>query len=307
MFAVNAWAFTAHPEVWALVASVVASYTYAIRRIGPLVVPAGQPAVRRRELAWFVAGTATLWVASDWPLHDIAEKYLYSAHMLQHMMLSYFMPPMMLMAIPEWLARLVIGTGRGRDIVRWCCKPVVAGVSFNAIVMITHIPALVNRSAENGAMHYVLHLILVVTALALWMCVCGPIPEWRIGPAPKMLYLFSSSLVPTVPAGWLTFAEGLVYKHYNSPVRVFGLSPTYDQQLAGVIMKIGGSVFLWTLCIGLFFRKIATGFEAEQSYRRRIPDAEVTRPIAEYDLTFAAVTEAFERTEPAPEPERPVV
>ena len=55
---------------------------------------------------------ALLCAASDWPIHDIGEKYLYSAHMLQHMMLTYFMPPLVLLATPEWLLRVLVGNGR---------------------------------------------------------------------------------------------------------------------------------------------------------------------------------------------------
>ena len=53
-----------------------------------------------------------LWAASDWPVHDISEEYLYSVHMVQHMALSYFLPPLALMATPTWLARVVLGDGR---------------------------------------------------------------------------------------------------------------------------------------------------------------------------------------------------
>jgi cytochrome c oxidase assembly factor CtaG len=90
--------------------------------------------------------------------------------------------------------------------------------------------------------------VLVVTlALLMWMPVVGPIPEWQMGPAGKCVYLFLMSVVPTVPAGWLTFAEGVVYKHYSQPIRVWGISVTDDQQLAGAIMKIGGAAFLWSI------------------------------------------------------------
>ena len=54
---------------------------------------------------------ALLWAASDWPIHDLGEQYLYSAHMLQHMMLSYFLPPLALLATPEWLLRVLVGDG----------------------------------------------------------------------------------------------------------------------------------------------------------------------------------------------------
>ena len=59
-----------------------------------------------------------LWAASDWPIHDIGEEYLYSAHMLQHMMLSYFLPPLALLATPEWLLRVARRRGPG---VHACC------------------------------------------------------------------------------------------------------------------------------------------------------------------------------------------
>jgi putative membrane protein len=279
MAAAHPWRFQAHPEVWLLVAAVVAAYIYAVRVIGPRAVAPGQPIVTRKQVTWFVAAVATLWVASDWPVHDIAEEYLYSWHMTQHMALTYFMPPMVLMATPQWLARLIIGDGRAYRVVRGLCRPVVAGLAFNGMVMVAHIPALVNRSADGPALlHYSIHLALVTTALAMWMCICGPIPEWHIGAGPQMMYLFSSSVVPVVPAGWLTFAEGLVYKHYDNPVRVWGISPTHDQQYAGVIMKVGGSVFLWTVITMIWFRRFTAGFNEDQSFRRATPPVPFAEP-----------------------------
>ena len=67
----------------------------------------------RRNVWCFVGAMALLWAASDWPIHDIGEKYLYSVHMLQHMMLSYFLPPLVLLATPEWLLRVIVGDGPG--------------------------------------------------------------------------------------------------------------------------------------------------------------------------------------------------
>ena len=81
-----------------------------------------------------------------------------------------------------------------------------------------------------------------MASLLMWMPVCGPFRELQMGTGGKMIYLFLQSVVPTVPAGWLTFAEGSVYDAYDKPVRVWGLSVTDDQQLAGAIMKIGGSI-----------------------------------------------------------------
>jgi putative membrane protein len=189
---------------------------------------------------------------------------------------------------------------------RWLTKPVVAAVIFNLTVMIMHIPTLVNEavspSTGAGILHYSMHALLVVTSLLMWMPVCGPLPEVQISPGGKMLYLFAQSFVPTIPAAWLTFADGVVYTAYNHGPRVFGLSVTDDQQLAGVIMKIGGSIFLWTIVTVLFFRRFMRNWEAENDFsRRRIPDREITGHD-EHTLTYEQVTKEFDR---APAPNEP--
>lgn len=285
------WRYQAHPELWLLVGFLIGAYVYSLRVIGPRAVPSG-PVVTRRNITAFVAAMTILWLASDWPMHDLAEEYLYSMHMLQHMALSYFVPPLALLALPEWMFRALIGEGRAYRVVRWFARPVTAGLLFNIVVMTTHIPGLVNRSASNSPLHYSLHVLVVTSALLMWIPICGPAGEFRIGYGGKMIYLFLMSIVPTVPAGWLTFAEGTVYKHYDTPVRVWGMSVATDQQLAGAIMKLGGSVFLWSIVIFMFFKRFAANFNAEQSY------------VRDATLTFEEVEQAFEKTPPAPEPRR---
>ena len=285
------WRFQAHPELWLLVGFLIGAYVYSVRVIGPQAVPSG-PVVTRRNITAFVAAMTVLWIASDWPMHDLAEEYLYSMHMLQHMALSYFVPPLALLALPEWMFRALIGEGRAYRVVRWFAKPVIAGVLFNVVVMVTHIPGLVNRSASSSPLHYSLHVLVVTSALLMWIPICGPAAEFRIGYGGKMIYLFLMSIVPTVPAGWLTFAEGTVYKHYDTPIRVWGMSVATDQQVAGAIMKIGGSIFLWSIVIFMFFKRFAGNFNAEQNY------------VRDTTLTFEEVERAFENTPPAPEPQR---
>ena len=288
------WRFEANPEVYLLVAFLVGAYIYAARVIGPRAVPSG-PVLKRSNIVAFVASMLLLFTASTWPVHQIAEGYLYSAHMLQHMMLSYFMPPLLLLATPEWLLRVLIGDGRVYRGFRFMCRPVVAALVFNVVVMVTHIPGMVNASVGNAALHYTLHFTLVITAMLMWMPLVGPFREFHMGYGAKCIYLFLQSVVPTVPAGWLTFAEGVVYKKYDIPVRVWGISVTDDQQMAGAIMKLGGSVFLWTVVVFWFFRRFAPNWAADNSYRRgsRIPSAEIVGHD-ERPLTYDEVTAAFD-------------
>ena len=108
---VDVWRFQVHPEVWLLVGSLIGLYTYAVRVIGPKVVPEGEPVLTRRQLIAAVSGLFLLWVASDWPMHDIGEQYLYAVHMLQHSLLTLAVPCLALVGVE--LVGLVGGGGVG--------------------------------------------------------------------------------------------------------------------------------------------------------------------------------------------------
>ena len=292
MLAVDPWRFQQHVEVWLLVAFLTAGYVYMVRGLGPRAVAPGATIVSRRQKTAFVAGILILWLASDWPIHDISEEYLYSVHMFQHMALTYFMPPLVVLATPEWFVRILIGDRGVYRFVKFMAHPVRAALVFNVAVMVSHVPGVVNASVSNGPLHYSVHVFLVTTAIVMWLPVCGPFPEFHVSPMSKMIYLFMNSVVATVPAGWLTFAEGVVYKHYDIPWRVWGISVTDDQQIAGAIMKLGGAVFLWTIIGVLFVQKFAKTFRTENE------SAYVRQP-----LTTADVEKAFSETPPAREPE----
>jgi putative membrane protein len=290
---VDPWRYQLHLEVWLLTAFLIGSYIYVVRVLGPRAVPVGEPIVTRRQLTCFIAGILIMLLSTDWPMHDIAEEYLYSVHMFQHMALTYFMPPLVVLATPEWFVRTLVGNGRAYRALRFFTFPVRAGLLFNLGVVISHIPGVVNASVSNGPLHYFVHVLLVLTSILMWMPVCGPLKELQMAPMPKMIYLFLNSVVATIPAGWLTFAEGVVYKHYNIPTRVWGVSVSNDQQIAGAIMKLGGSIFLWTIIVAMFVKHFVKTFrdENKDDYVRQ-----------EEVLTTADVERAFEATPPAEEP-----
>jgi putative membrane protein len=299
--AADYWRWQPHPEVWLLVGGLVVLYVYALRSLGPRLVPAGQPVVTRAQKRWFGVGMVLLWLASDWPMHDIAEEYLYSVHMIQHMLLTFLIPPVMLLATPEWLARIVIGDGPiGRLFLR-IARPIPAAVIFNVIQLTTHWSGIVNASVENGLLHYGIHTVVVFTALAVWMPVVSPLPEYRVSPPAQCIHLFLTSIVPTIPAAWLALAEGVLYEAYDTPDRLLGISVTSDQQAAGLIMKLGGGVFLWLIIVIVFFRWSAQQ-DKGTSARRVVLDAagEVLSVEGPEPLTYEDVTRAFGDAQPAP-------
>jgi putative membrane protein len=185
---------------------------------------------------------------------------------------------------------------------RFLTRPVIAALLFNGATLLTHMPSLVNASVGdgywNGALHYLLHVLVVASALLMWMPVVGPIREFQLGPLGKGIYLFAQSIIPTIPAAFLTFAESAVYEAYARPVRLWGLSLAEDQQLAGAIMKTMAGMFLWALIIG-YFIQYAKQFRNSHDYRRN--SSNTPEDVEEGPLTTADVEAAFARTAPARE------
>ena len=193
-------------------------------------------------------------------------------------------------------------------------------MAFNLFIALTHWSAVVNLAVSSGPVHYLLHLALVVLAVLMWMPVCSPLPELRLPPLAQCAYLFLMTVIPTVPAAWLTFAESAVYDSYDKPYRLWGVSVASDQQAAGLIMKIVGGGFLWAIIIVIFFRWAATHQAAERS-RARASVVSAPRPATvpaaasatgrsdradEEILTWQAVSSELEQLGPAPpEPSRP--
>ena len=303
----------AHPEVWLLIAGMIGVSAYVAKVLQPKAVTAGYDPVTRRSKIWFLATVPLLWLASDWPVHDVAEKYLYSVHMAQHMVISMFVPAMLLLAMPRWLFQLILP--KDGLAYRWLGKmsrPLVAGLLFNGLTMILHWTLIVQWSFESGPLHFFFHLVIFVSGLLMWMPVVGPVDEWRLPPVGQCLYLFLMSIVPTVPGGWLVFAEGVVYRHYDTAERLWSVDALTDQQAAGLIMKLVGGFFLWAVIAIIFGRWAAKEGVKDQEERRQ--RAIAARPLASTasttstrsvtsNLTFEQVADSFAATEAPKEPD----
>ena len=259
------WRWQPHPEVWLLVAAAIALRVHAARVIGPKVVPEGTKPFSSRQTAAFVGAVAVLWVASDWPLHDIAEQRLYSAHMLQHLLLTMVMPPLFWLATPGWLARLVVRDGgRGQQVLSRLAKPVPALVIFNLLNLLTHRQWMVTTAVQNGPFHFSVHVVMVTAAFIMWIPVCGPWPELRLSMPGQMVYLFLMSVFPTLPAAWLANSDSVVYTVYDHGPRLWGISALDDQVIAGMVMKLVEVAYLWTIITVMFFTWAARHLEADR-------------------------------------------
>lgn len=245
----------AHLEVWALVAFLAGGYWIAVRRLGHRYVSPGEPPATRGQMLSFSLGVFTILVAASWPIHELAEERLMSVHMVQHMLLSLVAPPLLLAGTPGWLLRALLRPRWLLVMVRGLARAFPALLLFNAFIAFSHWPLIVQAAVGSELIHFALHATLFSTALLMWMPVLSPmfeIPRLRY-PA-QMMYLFAQSIVPTVPASFLTFADGPIYPFYGLAAPLIGVDPVVDQRIAGLIMKIVGGFILWGFIAVLFFR-----------------------------------------------------
>jgi len=244
-----------HLEVLLLVALLVGAYLGALARLGPRGVPPGERPATGRQIGWFTSGVVTLFVATAWPVHDLAERYLLSVHMAQHLLISLVVPPMLLLGLPPWLLRKLVSPAPIRWAVRNLARPFVALVLFNFVIVITHWPVLVDLMLRYHLLHFAGHAALFGSALLMWWPVVNPLPEAAGLSYPgRMLYLFLQSLVPTVPASFLTFGSTPLYRFYAEAPRIWGISALTDQTIAGLVMKLAGGLVLWGVIAFIFFR-----------------------------------------------------
>jgi putative membrane protein len=221
--------------------------------------------VTRRQIVSFWAAVALMTLMAIWPMHDIAEQRLYSAHMFQHLVLTLVVPPLFWLSCPQWLARLLVGSdGWLWKVVRRVGRPVAAWAIFNSFNLLSHWAPFVNTAVTNGPFHFSVHVLFVLTALIMWIPVCGPWPELRLSLPGQMVYLFLQSVVPTLPAAWLANSETVVYSSYDQPIRMWSISALDDQIASGLVMKLVEVAYLWAIIIMLFFRWASRHQEADR-------------------------------------------
>jgi putative membrane protein len=248
-----AWA--PHPDVWLLIAAIAVGYAVALRRLGPRLAPTGTQVATRFQIATFSGGLCALWLASDWPIHDLGERYFFSIHMVQHTVYAIVAAPLLLMGTPTWLARWLLTPRWLLHCVRFASRLIPATIIFNFVIIVTHTPGVVNLSLNHALVHFSVHALIVVSSLIVWMPILSPLPEVpRLQPLVKMLYLFLQTVIPTVPASFLTFGDTPLFHYYEHVPRLWNLSALDDMRLAGLIMKVlvGFSISI-TIAI-IFFR-----------------------------------------------------
>lgn len=298
-----------HVSVWLVYGALAFAFWWTIRRVGPTKVAPGTPVITTRQRNWLIFGVGIAYVFSEYPVHDISEKYLLLVHMIQHTVFTLVAPAAILLGTPQWLFRWVVERPVIRPVVRVLVHPIVALIVFNTLIAGTHWVDIVERSLHSELWHFSVHFILFTSALCMWMPVINRIPEYHVLTKPvKIVYLFLQSLVPMIPAAFLAFADKAVYPTYGAAPRLIpGLDAVGDQQISAAIMKLGGATLLWFVMGYVFIQwwKDSQAGEADDMRLRPGPrplvgtNAPTRVGVPDDVLTWEHVAAEFERIESA--------
>jgi putative membrane protein len=266
-FSWTAWPI--HPST--LIGSVVLLGAY-FAGIGPL----------RRKYKWadkvepwqpicFTTAVLILFGVLNGPIHELSDFYLFSAHMVQHLLLTLVMAPLMLVGTPDWLWRALIRNTVGFDVARSLVSPLIAFGIYNVVFAGWHFPMLYNWALENHTVHIIQHLMFIAAAMFMWWPVVEPLPELSRMITPlRMVYLFAMSIPMSVVSAIITLSDTVLYTWYSEAARIFALSAHEDQQLGGLIMWVPGALIFWVAISILFYRWATAENREEEEERNRL-------------------------------------
>jgi len=212
------------------------------------------------EKVSFFAGLTIIFLSLNGPIHDLSDFYLFSAHMVQHLLLTLAVPPLLIAGVRGGMLRPLLGVRVIGPLARWLTKPIICFALFNVVLAMWHMPAFYNTAMANHNVHITQHLTMMITATLMWWPLMSPLPELpRLSYPGQMLYCFLMVIPMSVVAIYIALADTVLYPAYASAPRIWGISPLLDQHIGGLIMWIPGGLFFYGIMSVVFFKWVKHG------------------------------------------------
>jgi putative membrane protein len=209
---------------------------------------------QRKHTLYFGLGLVTLWFALETPIDTISDYYLDSVHMVQHVLLGFVAPPLMLLGLsPQMAERMVRVPG-----IRAITEPVAAQVIAGLVMIVWHFPPLYDATLYSGALHVVEHVMFIAAGVVLFwpmLAATSAQARWQMSPGAKLLYMLVASLPQDGVALALIFSRVPFYEYYtHAPRLVASLTPLVDQTVAGAVLMILGKATMAVAAIAVFVK-----------------------------------------------------
>jgi len=246
------WRWSIHP-----------STVIGIAALGALYISAGARLGRKASIAersFFFSGLLVMFASLNGPIHDLSDDYLFSAHMVQHLLLTLAVPPLLLAGTPGWMLRPLLSRRYISSIVRSFTRAPIAFVVFNLTIAIWHLPPFYNAAMAHHSLHVLEHLMFMAAAVLMWWPLLSQLPEFpRLAYPGQMLYSFLMSIPMSIVAVYIAMADHVLYPAYSGAPRVISLTPLEDQLLGALIMWIPGGIIFMIIMTVVFFKWNARG------------------------------------------------
>jgi putative membrane protein len=260
----NHWSFA--PTVLAGLALTAAVYSVGLRRLW-LRAGAGRVVSRARATAFGLA-LLFLFVALVSPLDPLAE-VLFSAHMLQHLLLVLVAAPLLVTGAPEvaglWAfapsararigrawRRIALAARAGGD---GGVRLTLLSVAIAAVTLWAwHVPSLYDLAVRDDAVHAAEHVTFLVTAVFLWASVLRLRPRDQLDNGVRVVCVFFTAVQGSILGALITFADRPLYLSHASIAAAWGITPLADQQLAGLLMWVPPALLYIGVAAWLFVR-----------------------------------------------------
>ena len=253
---------------WRLLTLTEIEPTIVIGELALLVAYAWAWRFRPSRRLWFGVGGVLLmaWTLMG-PLDVLGDDYLFSAHMLEHMLLDFVVPPLLIAGLPADRMRALLDWAPACRLERFLSRPLVALIAGVGTLWLWHVPALYDAAVFNETIHAFEHLAFMVTGSVLFWPVFSPLPERRLRAPQALFLLFAAAFANSLLGILLTFAPLGVYQAYLHPDDELGLLPLlrdrwgigalFDQQLGGLFMWVLGGVILLSVVLVVMARWFA--------------------------------------------------
>lgn len=204
------------------------------------LAPPNTPYPRTHAIKFYSA-LLCFYLAVGSPLDQIAERFLLSAHMLQHQILIYPAAVLFLLGLPDWLVRPITGQRSLKTTLKIITNPIFCGITYVTVMTVWHLPFLYDWALQSRLLHIGEHFMMFGAGLFYWWPLCSPSTEFpRMSYASQMLYLPAVHIGMTPAFAYITFSPDVLYPTYEYAPRITDMSAAGDQLLAGCMMQIDG-------------------------------------------------------------------